>query len=322
MQKVLFTCILFLSTISLCIAQQIPVYSQFILNEFLINPSVAGIDGMTSINLSGRKQWWGLKYSPETYSASISSRILKSPISISKKKMRKGSEGRVGLGAAFLSDKNGAINRTNLQFTYAYHIFLQNNQLSFGLKAYTTQLKIDASLIDFDQPDPEIEGLLGESTYIPDAGAGISYSSPNAHIGLSAVNLFQSPIKFGDIELESADLKHIRQYHIYGYFRKVLPTKDWEVEPALLVRANEELRFSADFSTRLIYMREYWAGLSFRTSGELILLLGLKLNRFYLGYSFDYGFNQLSYKSYGSHEVVVALKLGDSTRRYKWLERY
>ena len=46
------------------------------------------------------------------------------------------------------------------------------------------------------------------------------------------------------------------------------------------------------------------------------------MQRFYAGYSFDYGFNQLSYRSYGSHEIVMDCKLGDSVRRYRWLERY
>lgn len=93
-------------------------------------------------------------------------------------------------------------------------------------------------------------------------------------------------------------------------------------EPSVLIRGNEDLRFSADITARFIYRREYWAGISARTSGELILLCGIKLNRFYVGYSFDYGFNQLSYRSYGSHEIALALKLGDSLRRYRWLERY
>jgi type IX secretion system PorP/SprF family membrane protein len=322
MLRLLVIIILTLSEISLCIAQQIPVYSQYILNEFLINPSVAGIDGMTTINLSGRKQWWGLRYTPETYSASISTRILKSPFSISDSKLHKGSKGRVGLGAAFVSDKNGAISRTNIQFTYAYHIFIQNYQLSLGLKGYTTQFKIDNDLIDLDQPDPGVEGLLGKSTYIPDAGAGISISAPNAHIGVAVTNLFQSVVKFGDLDLDLGEFKHIRQYTLTGYYRKLLSDNKWEIEPALLIRGNEELRLSADFTTRFIYRREYWTGLAFRTSGEFILLLGLKVNRFYLGYSFDYGFNQLSYRSFGSHEIVLAIKLGDSARRYRWLERY
>jgi len=304
-------------------SQQDPVYSQYILNEFLINPSVAGIDGMTTINISGRKQWLGLRYTPETYSASVSTRILKSPFNISKSRYRKGSKGRVGLGAAFFNDKNGAINRTNFQFTYAYHIFIQNYQLSFGLKAYATQLRIDKERIEFRDPDsPEIESFLGKSTFIPDAGAGINFSTPNTHLGISVINLFQSFVKIDNVDLESNELKHLRHYNLHGFYRKQLANNNWTFEPSTIIRGNEDLRFSADLSTRFIYRGEYWAGLSVRTSGELVLILGVKVNRCFIGYSFDYGFNQLSYRSYGSHEVVIALKFGESLRRYRWLERY
>jgi type IX secretion system PorP/SprF family membrane protein len=304
-------------------AQQVPIYSQYILNEFLVNPAVAGIDGMTSINTTGRKQWIGLKNAPETYSLTFSGRVLKSPFSIRNRKYRKGSKGRVGLGGAFISDWNGAINRTSLQFTYAYHIFIQNNQLSFGLSANATQFRIDQDLITLRDPNNDpVKNILDKSAYIPDAGAGISYSSHNGIIGLSVVNLLQSPIKFGNQEIRSQELDHIRQYNLYGVYKLRLKNKYWEIEPSALLRGNENLHFSADFTGRLIYKKEYWAGLSVRTTGDFILLLGMKINRFYVGYSFDYGVNELSRVSYGSHEIVLALKLGDSARRYRWLERY
>jgi type IX secretion system PorP/SprF family membrane protein len=303
--------------------QQIPIYSQYILSEFLINPAVAGIDGMTTINLSGRKQWIGLQNTPETYSASISTRILKSPFSIKKRKYKAGSKGRVGLGAAFISDKNGAISRTNFKFTYAYHIFIQNYQLSFGLEAYAIQFKIDKSLIEFRNPDhPDIESLLGKSAYVPDAGAGINFSTRKVNVGFSVTNILQSPIKFGDVNIASSELKHIRNYTVYGVYRMEMNNRNWNFEPSFILRGNEKLSFTGDISGRLIYRKEYWAGLSVRTSGELILLLGIKMNRIYIGYSFDYGFNQMSRLSYGSHEIMVAIKLGDSLRRYRWLERY
>ena len=322
MRRLLFISIIILIHTGIY-SQQDPVYSQYILNEFLINPSVAGIDGMTTLNLTGRKQWLGLRHTPETYSASISTRILKSPFNVSNSRYKKGSKGRVGLGAAFVSDVNGALCRTNLQFTYAYHIFIQNYQLSLGLKVYGTQLRINHELIDFRDPDsPEIESLLGKSTFIPDAGAGINFTAPDVHIGLSVTNLFQSFVKLGDMELETNELKHIRQYVLHGFYRKPFAGNNWTFEPSVLIRGNEDLRLSSDITARFIFRREYWAGLSVRTSGELILFGGVKLNRFYVGYSFDYGLNQLSYRSYGSHEIVLALKLGDSSRRYKWLERY
>lgn len=304
-------------------AQQVPVFSQYILNEFLVNPAVAGIDGMTSINTTGRKQWLGLKNTPETYALTYSTRILKSPFSVRNRRYRRGSKGRVGLGGAFVSDWNGAINRTSLQFTYAYHIFIQNYQLSFGLSASATQFRIDQDLITLRDPNNDpITNALGKSTYIPDAGAGISFSTHEGIIGISVVNLFQSPIKFGNQEIKSQDLDHIRQYNLYGLYKFKFRNRRWDFEPSVLIRGNEKLRFTADITGRLIYLKEYWAGLSFRTTGDFILLLGMKINRFYVGYSFDYGLNELSKVSYGSHEVVLAIKLGDSIRRYRWLERY
>lgn len=304
-------------------AQQVPIYSQYILNEFLVNPAVAGIDGMTSINTTGRKQWLGLKHAPETYSLTYSTRLLKSSFSVKNRRYKKGSKGRVGLGAAFVSDWNGAINRTSFQFTYAYHIFIQNYQLSFGLSADVSQFRIDQDLITLRDPNNDpITNALGKSAYIPDAGAGISFSSPEGIIGLSVVNILQSPVKFGNQEIKSQDLDHVRQYNLYGLYKFRLRDHRWDFEPSVLVRGNEQLRFSADFTGRLIYKREYWAGLSYRTTGDFVLLLGMKINRFYIGYSFDYGMNELSRVSYGSHEVVLAIKLGDSLRRYRWLERY
>jgi type IX secretion system PorP/SprF family membrane protein len=301
-----------------------PVYSQYILNEFLINPSVAGFDGMTTVNVSGRKQWVGLQNAPQTYSASISTRILKSPFTIKDGKLKKGSGGKVGLGAAFISDQNGAIQRTSMQLSYAYHIFLENKQLSFGLSGVATQFRIDDKLAELKNPDGDrLYGVLGKSTYIPDAAVGVSLTTLKTQSGFSVLNLFQSPVKLGQTYIDSKDIQQTRQYLLYGVYRYVLQSDpNWEIEPSTIIKGNEKLQFSADFTGRVVYKREYWAGLSVRTSGEFVFLLGLKLNRLYFGYSFDYGINEISKLTYGSHEVVMAVKLGDSVRRYRWLERY
>jgi hypothetical protein len=36
-------------------AQQVPLYSQYMLNGFLINPAVAGSEGYTAVNLTARE---------------------------------------------------------------------------------------------------------------------------------------------------------------------------------------------------------------------------------------------------------------------------
>jgi type IX secretion system PorP/SprF family membrane protein len=324
-RKIYIFFILVLGTASL-FAQQSPLYSQFILNEFIINPSVAGIDGMTSLNLSGRKQWFGWEYGPETYSACFSTRLLKSQNVVKRgdqgNKLRKGASGKVGLGAATILDRNGAVSRTTLNLTYSYHVFIQSSQLSFGLSFLAQQFKIDNELAKF-RDDDQLQGLIGKSTYIPDAAFGMDISNLNYNLGVSVFQLFQSPVKFGNMQVSYKELKQVRTYYLHGsYCHSMRNNHDWEYEPSFVARATEYLQTSADLSIRFIYQRQYWAGLSFRTSKDFILLAGAKLNRFYFGYSFDYGFNEISRLSYGSHEIVMALKLGDSSRRYRYWERY
>ena len=310
-------------------AQQTPIYSQYVLNEFIINPAVAGTDGMTSISFTGRKQWLGWEYAPETYTASIATRILKSrsPF-IGKKKsgahsIRKGASGRIGLGASIIKDRNGAINKTSFNLTYAYHIPLYSSQLSFGITLLSNQFSIDADFAQLGDPDDPISSLIGSSTYSPDAAFGIDYSHSSFHAGISIFNLFQSPVKFGETSVNYRELKQLRHYYFLGTYRNTLRSSTkWEYEPAIIARGTENLQGIAEASIRFIYEQEYWFGMSFRTSGDIIALMGLKLNRFYFGYSFDYGFSEISRLTYGSHEVIMAIKLGDSTRRYRFWERY
>lgn len=306
---------------SLC-AQEVPIYSQYILNQFILNPSMAGYDGMITVNLTGRKQWLGLNYTPETYSAAISARILKSPFSIHRSKIRKGSEGRVGLGMVATADIVGAVQRTIVRGSYAYHIFLDNKQLSFGASLMMTQLNINKDLVNLKSANDPTEGILGKSGYFPDADFGISLESQKYTMGFSVSNLLASSIQFGNLEFQKKDLRQQRNYMLFGEYTISSPSSDWYFEPSGIVRFDEQLHASMDVTGRIIYQHQYWLGLSYRTSGEFVLLVGIKINRIYFGYSFDYGFNPLSRMTFGSHEVSVAIKLGDSSRRYRWHERY
>src|SRR5574338_487120 len=84
-------------------AQQLPIYSQYLFNKYLINPAVAGSDGYTSLNLTTRQQWTGYQGAPQTYSLSFNGRLLKQKYLIrqnvfDKKIFKPHTEGRVGIG--------------------------------------------------------------------------------------------------------------------------------------------------------------------------------------------------------------------------------
>ncbi len=304
-------------------AQQMPLYSQYVMNAFMINPAIAGSDGYTSFNLTARQQWVGFNNAPATQSFSFQTRILRKSYvikqkSISNRSLKPSSKGRVGLGGFLYNDRNGAIDRTGIQFAYAYHIFAGETQLSFGLSAGIFQFRIREDLITFATDDP-IMGSLNKVIYVPDANLGFHMMNGNYFAGISVNQLFQSYLKFGNRMLE--EYKMIRHYYVLGGYRFSLPS-GFDIEPSGLFKATEKKAFQLDIGARLYFREDYWAGVMYRTSGDIIFLAGLRYNQFYFGYAFDYSTSNIQKYSYGSHEIVLAVKLGDNARRYRWLNRY
>jgi hypothetical protein len=78
----------------------------------------------------------------------------------------------------------------------------------------------------------------------------------------------------------------------------------------------------ADITGRVYYKEDYWAGLSYRTQDALILLMGFKYDRFYFAYAYDFTLTDIRRQSYGSHELTLAVKFGESARRYRWINAF
>jgi type IX secretion system PorP/SprF family membrane protein len=316
---------------SLASAQQLPRFSQYFTNEFVVNPAVAGYDGRTVINLAGRKQWMGFTdYTPSSYLLSVQGRILKKGYRVksglSGNSFRKSTKGRVGLGGVVYHDVNGAIERTGGQFSYAYHIFIRNAQLSFGLTGNVFQYRINPERAQLKNPDSDpLNGLIGKSTLMPDANVGINYMTEKYHIGLAICQVFQSKLKIGNSAdfSDSEETRILRHYYLLADYRFSNQNKrDWDWEPSAMLLFNEKLNVQAELTMKAYYKRQYWFGLSGRTSGDIIAMAGLKYRNYYLGYSYDYGFNGIAPYTFGSHEICVTAKFGDTARRYRWLDRY
>lgn len=313
-------------------AQQLPRFSQYWANEFLVNPAAAGSDGRTVVNLGARKQWVGLtRNTPASYIVSLQGRMLKTSYSLKSgthgnKTLRKAGKGRVGLGGIVYRDENGAVQRTGGQFSYAYHLFLNNAQLSFGLTGHLFQYRINPELAQFKRPETDpLSGLIGKSTLVPDAGAGINYMTARGHVGFSVAQVFQSKLKIGNsADYQYADeIRLLRHYSLLADYRFGQDKEGaWEFEPSTVMIFNEKMQFQADLTLKAYYERTYWIGLSGRTSGDLIIMAGARFRNYYFGYSFDYGFKGISRYAYGSHEICFSAKFGDTARRYRWLNRY
>ena len=290
----------------------------------MLNSAMAGYDGFTSVNLTTRQQWLGIDNAPRTFSLAMQTRILKRSWQIKTRPLRNNKfiparTGRIGVGITIFSDRYGAFSQTGITMSYAYHIPFPNSQLSFGVSGSLSQYKIDRTNVQFRIPDEKLSSIIELPFYVPDANAGVFYTHQDFYGGLSVAQLLQSAIKIGNSNLEAFHAK--RSYIIMAGYR-FTQRVDLVYEPSILIKTTEQLLPQVDLSLKAVYYDSYWLAFSYRTSNTVICIIGVKKNRINIGYAFDYSFNAFQGQNFGSHEINLALKFGDSAKRYKWLNRY
>lgn len=305
-------------------SQQVPLYSQYMLNGFLLNPAIAGSEGYTAVNLTAREQWIGFQDSPGTYALSFQTRILKNSYiskssSVKKRQRYSSRSGKVGLGGYVFNDRNGAVERTGIKVSYAYHMFFNTSQLSFGLALSAYQFRLNDEKIILENPDDDFWNNAHGTTFIPDADVGIYYDTRNWYAGFSADQLFESVIKLGNTGYDQYKME--RNYYLLGGYDFEINDKII-ISPSTLVKYAESGAFQADLSAKVYYNQSYWGGLTYRTGNAVIILVGLSIDRLIFGYAFDISASSIMKHSFGTHEFIFATKFGDNARRYRWLNRY
>ena len=307
--------------------QQLPIYSQYLYNKFLLNPAVAGSDGYSSFSLTAREQWVGYSGAPRTFSFSFQTRKLKKGYelkanALNKKVLRPKTDGKVGWGGYVFSDKNGLIQRTGFQLTYSYHIWVKNGtQLSLGLAFTGYQYKINEKEIDFGDSgyEPWLNNNLRRGMFVPDAAVGIYLLNAKYSFGFSSEQLFEASAKIGNHAYQN--FKIDRHYYLFGSYDFSYGTYTI-FQPSFLLSMSEQLKPQADIGVTYIYNQDFWTGLAVRTSGALIANVGVKYQNMFIGYAFDYTLQEIQRITYGTHEITVAFKFGDNSRRFRWLDRY
>lgn len=326
----------FFSTVSR--AQQFPIYSQYMMNGFLLNPAVAGHEGYTAINLTVREQWVGLKDAPSTYALSGQTRLLKNSFisrsrPIRRRRRTMSRSGKVGLGGYIFNDNNGAFSRTGFQFAYAYNLSLRRSELSFGASINSFQYKLDKSKLILTNPDDALLLETDSRAFITDGNAGVYYTDRSTYAGFSVENIFGSYFKFNN--RQGAGFKLQRQFLTMAGYR-FEPIDFLYIEPSFLLKVSGNGVSQLDVNMKCYVKQDYWAGISYRTgSGSriaseslngrgsaLIFMAGARVDKYYFGYAFDLTFSSIQAHTLGSHEIMLAVKFGDSARRYRWLNRY
>lgn len=316
-------------------AQQLPLYSQYLYNKFLLNPAIAGADGFTSLNITAREQWVGYSGAPRTYSVSWQTRILKRRYQLKQNIFNQTvykpkTTGKIGFGGYIFSDRNGRVQRTGFQLAYSYHTWIRDyTQLSLGLAFTGYHFIIDINNICFEDPnEPWLNNELRRGIFVPDTDFGLYILDPKFSFGFSAQQLFGASVKFGEYAYKNYWMD--RHYYIFGNYNFETGVRS-ELQPSALLKVSEQVRPQADIGLTYNYDNNFWAGLAYRTGtgsaivthvGMRYITSRVKLTSMYFGYSFDFTLNKIQNVTYGTHEFTIAIKFGDVDKRFNWVDRF
>lgn len=329
MKKCLLTAFCFACIFS-TYAQQRPHYTQYILNNYIINPAVAGIENYTDVKVSHRQQWVGLEGAPVTTYITIQGPLKKSdyeretPTTFHARGQNPrgkaywqdytSADPHSGIGFTMLNDRTGPLNRFSVAATYAYHLGISNKaSLSAGITAGVQNMTLNASKLNFEYPvDPAVAGSGYLNKLRPDISAGLWLYASNYFVGLAAQNVIPSKLSFAQDTLKvTSKGKYVPHLFLSAGYR-LLVNDDFSLLPSATIRYVNPMPVGIDLNAKLQYQDFLWAGTSFRLQDGFAAMVGINVNStFNVGYAYDYTTSRLNTVSRGSHEIVVGFLLGN-----------
>ena len=309
-------------------AQQRPHYTQYVLNPFILNPALTGIENYTDLKLSARDQWVGLEGAPRTAYLSVHGPIGKkdykttatsfgipgeNPRGKAYWENYTASAPHHGIGLTLINDRTGLFNRFSVAASYAYHIGLSaRSNLSAGFSGGFSHIGFNAAKAQAADPnDPALAGGGTPFRIRPDVGAGIWFYSSRFMAGISAQQVI--PQQLGFAADPAYSMKLIPHYFITGGYRFLI-SESINALPSVLVKgvsgAANPVQFDANI--KLQYLDMLWIGGSYRLQDGYAAMLGLNAaNTFHVSYAYDFTRTALNTASRGTHELIIGFLLGN-----------
>lgn len=321
----------FLMLISLALkAQQKPQYTQYILNNYIVNPALSGIENYIDVKAGYRQQWSGIENAPETKYFTVHMPIGKSddrlsstsfamagenPLGYSYRDEYMAAEPHHGVGLMTVIDETGPLSQSTVNLTYAYHLGLSaRTNLSVGIGAGLSKWKLTTeNLIVENEADPAITGAA-LNKIVPDLSAGLWLYSASYFFGVSVQQLLPQRFSFtSDSNRDTLSTTSPHYFATAGY--RFWLNDDITVIPSIMLNGTKPSPLVFNFNARISFRDKFWLGAAFRKNDAISAMLGFNLSSLLnVGYAYDFTSSALNTVSRGTHEIVLGLTLNN---RYK-----
>jgi type IX secretion system PorP/SprF family membrane protein len=321
---------LLLVTVHNTMAQQKPHYTQYVINNFIINPAITGIENYTDIRLSHRRQWVGLDDAPVTTYFTAHTAIGKQDDKLTATSFAKSGENirgksywdeyqaapaHHGVGVQIMDDKTGPIQNFTAHLTYAYHVGLSPKaNLSAGIGIGISRFGLNTNKLSFgpDFPiDPAVKGsnILNKSNL--DVDAGVFVYSDTFFLGLSALQIVPQKIDFSTNVIKVTEGKKVPHLFATAGYRFLL-SEDFNVLPSMTVKYISPAPVQMDANVKLQYQDLFWLGTNYRFKYGYSFFAGFNAyNIVNVSYAFDRTTTKLNTISQGTHEVILGFNIGN-----------
>jgi type IX secretion system PorP/SprF family membrane protein len=284
-------------------AQQEPMYSQYMFNMIQINPAYAGNRGLSQVIGLYRNQWISLEGAPTIVSLSWDMRST---------------QNNIGYGLQLYKDQLGVETTTGFKSYYSYRIQFENSNLSFGLSAGV--LHYNANLTDVETyigGDPNFAENV--NNLLPTAGFGMLYATDKWYAGFSIPALLNSQIYTENFKFELN--KYSNYFLTAGYIFEV--SEAVKLKPSFLVKAIKGSPFQFDLNMNAWIQNNFGIGVSYRVDDALVTMFELQIAPdFGIGYAYDYTLSNLKTFSKGTHELMLRYEFGSKRNQKIISPRY
>ncbi|HMQ00507.1 MAG TPA: type IX secretion system membrane protein PorP/SprF [Cyclobacteriaceae bacterium] len=288
--KKIFTLISILyGTISSVVAQQDPIYAQYLNNPLLINPAYAGSNNNFNGMVIHRTQWAGFEGNPTTLNFNSHMSVL---------------DNKVGVGLMLIQDKLGNNSNTEIQTMYSYKIELGEPVFIFGLQAGLLNFRTDPDKLNLQDPnDPVFINV--ENKTKPNIGTGFILKSERYFIGLSIPRLLNTSIEEAG---QSIDIYRRHFYLNAAYV--VFVNERIRFKPSVLLRGTSGSPLSIDYNASFSIDEKYTAGLFTRNFNTVGLLTQMNFAENYrIAYVFELPTGNSVGARFTTHEISFGLKM-------------
>ena len=305
-------------------AQQRPQYTQYIFNNYLLNPALSGMENYTDVKIGHRQQWQGINGAPTTTFVSANmvlgdKYLWRNALSLPENgdppmgrnytQNYTASPAHHGIGIIAMNDKAGPLSFLDVTLTYAYHLQLQDAlNLSLGTGVGIRRVSIDLNALSLEDPNDPALSNAGKAQLKPDLNVGMWLYGARFFAGASMQQVLKQNLSFSPDYNQGREVGHY--FLTAGY--KLFVDDEISATPSVMLKKVGNIPISYDANLKFVFRDRFWLGGSYRKGDSFAALAGINFsNVFNITYAYDYATSRLRSYTSGSHELVLGFQLNN-----------